>query len=184
MTTLNNAGVFLVGLVFDIYIILLILRLLMQKLGASYHNQFSQLIIKLTNVFITPLQKILPGFRGFDFAIIFLILLFEVVETLLIFWLRQRITPGFERTIVISLAMIGDKFVNLYFYAIIIRAIMSWVVSLQRSPIAEVVFLITEPIMKPARRIIPTIAGFDLSPIPILIVLQLISVYGFGALLN
>ncbi|WP_423063220.1 YggT family protein [Candidiatus Paracoxiella cheracis] len=175
---------FLVDLVFDIYIIILIVRLLMQKLGASYHNPFSQLIIKLTNVFVTPMQKVLPGFKGFDFAIIFLILLFAVIETLLTIWLRFKVVPGLWGTIVISIGMIGNKFVNLYFYAIIVRAIMSWVVSLQQSPIAEVVFLITEPIMKPARRLIPTIAGFDLSPIPVLIALQLISAYGFGALIN
>lgn len=184
MTTLSNAGMFLVDLVFDIYIIILIVRLLMQKLGASYHNPFSQLIIKLTNVFVTPMQKVLPGFKGFDFAIIFLILLFAVIETLLTIWLRFKVVPGLWGTIVISIGMIGNKFVNLYFYAIIVRAIMSWVVSLQQSPIAEVVFLITEPIMKPARRLIPTIAGFDLSPIPVLIALQLISAYGFGALIN
>ncbi len=184
MTTLSNAGMFLVDLVFDIYIIILIVRLLMQKLGASYHNPFSQLIIKLTNVFVTPMQKVLPGFKGFDFAIILLILLFAVIETLLTIWLRFKVVPGLWGTIVISIGMIGNKFVNLYFYAIIVRAIMSWVVSLQQSPIAEVVFLITEPIMKPARRLIPTIAGFDLSPIPVLIALQLISAYGFGALIN
>lgn len=184
MTTLSNAGVFLVGLVFDIYIIILILRLLMQKRGASYYNPFSQLIIKLTNVFVTPMQKVLPGFKGFDVAIVFLILLFEVIETLLILWLRQGIVPGFWGTIIISVAMVGDKVVNLYFYAIIVRAIMSWVESSQRNPVAEIVFLITEPLMRPARRIIPTIAGFDLSPIPLLIALQLISIYGFGALAN
>jgi len=184
MTTLNNAGVFLIGLIFDLYIIILILRLLMQKLGASYHNPFSQLIIKLTDVFVAPMQKIFPGFKGYDFAIVFLILLFELIETLLTFWLRLRIVPGFWGAVVISIAMLGDKLINLYFYAIIIRVIMSWVTSLQQSPVVEIVFLITEPIMKPFRRFIPTIAGFDLSPILILVLLQMISVYGFGSLLN
>lgn len=184
MTTLNNAAVFLIGLIFDLYIIILILRLLMQKLGASYHNPFSQLIIKLTNFFVTPMQKIFPGFKGYDLAIIFLILLFELIETLLTFWLRLRVVPGFWGAVVISIAMLGDKIINLYFYAIIIRVIMSWIVSLQQSPVAEIVFLITEPIMRPFRRFIPPIAGFDLSPIVVLVLLQLISAYGFGSLLN
>ena len=80
--------------------------------------------------------------------------------------------------------MIGDKFVNLYFYAIIIRVIMSWVVALQHNPIAEIVYLITEPPMKLARRFIPSLGGFDFSPIALLILLQLISIYAFGLLIE
>ena len=184
MITVTKAIAFLVSLLFDVYIIILILRFLAQKLGASYHNSFSQLLIKLTNLFVTPLQRVIPGFKGFDLAILFLIILFEVLETLLTVWLRINIVPGFLGTILISLGMIGDKFVNLYFYAIIIRVIMSLVVALQHNPIAEIVYLITEPPMKLARRFIPSLGGFDFSPIALLILLQLISIYAFGLLIE
>lgn len=184
MTAFTNAGIFLVGLLFDLYIIILILRLLMQKLGAHYRNPVSQLVIRLTNIFVSPLQRIIPGFKGFDLAIVLLLLVFVFIEALLLFWLRFRFVPHFWGLLVIAIGTLGNKFMNLYFYAILIRVIMSWVVSLQRSPVAEIIFLITEPVLKPARRIVPTMAGFDFSPILILILLQLISILAFGPLVG
>ena len=183
MNTLVNIAIFLVGLIFDLYIIILMLRLLMQKLGASYLNPVSQLVIQLTNVLVTPLQRIIPGFKGFDLAIVLLMLGFAIIEALLLLWLKVRLVPEFWGLIVIAIGALGNKLMNLYFYAIIIRVVISWVTSLQRGPVAEIVFLITEPIMRPVRRIIPVIAGFDLSPIVLLVALQLISIYGFDRLI-
>ncbi len=184
MTTLTTAGIFLIGLLFDLYIILLMLRLLMQKLGASYSNPISQLLIKMTNIFVLPLRRIIPGYRGFDFSIVFLLILFELIAALLLLWIRYRVAPHFWGTLIIAIGALGDKFVNLYFYAIILRVVMSWVTSLQQSPIAEIVFLLTEPLMRSARRVIPPIAGFDLSPILLLIVLQLISILVFNPIIS
>ena len=184
MSTFANAGFFLIELVFDIYIIMLMLRLILQKVGASYHNPISQLVIRLTNALVVPLQRIIPGFKGFDFAIILLVLIFEIIEMILLMWLRYKVVPGFGGTVIVAIGMIGRKLMNLYFWAIIIWALTSWVVSLQRSPVAEIVYLITEPVMRRARRIIPTIAGFDLTPIPVLILLQLASMVVFNPIIQ
>lgn len=184
MSTLASAGFFLIEVIFDIYIIMLILRLIMQKVGASYHNPVSQLIIRLTNALVLPLQRIIPGFKGFDFAIILLVFILEIIQMILLMWLRFDVVPGFGGTIIVAIGMIGRKVMNLYFWAIIIWALMSWAVSLQRSPAAEIVYLITEPVMRRARRIIPTIAGFDLTPIPVLIVLQLLSMLVFNPIIQ
>jgi YggT family protein len=184
MNAFISAGIYLVGLVFDLYIIILLLRLLMQRLGASYYNPISQTIIKLTNVFVVPLRRILPGYHGFDFAIVFLLLVIALIETLLLIWLRTRIVPHFAGTLIIAIIALSEKTINLYFYAIIIRAFMSWVPSLQHNPVAEIVFLVTEPLLRSARRIVPMIAGLDFSPILVLVVLQLISILVIGPLMN
>lgn len=128
MIALTNAGLFLVGLIFDLYIIILMLRLLMQKLGVSYHNPVSQFVIRTTNLFISPLQRIIPGCKGFDLAIVFFIIVFEFMQAFLLFWLRSRLMPHFGGLLVVSIGALGNKFMNLYFYAIILRVIMSWVV--------------------------------------------------------
>ncbi len=184
MNALTNAGIYLVGLIFDLYIIILLLRLLMQRLGASYYNPISQMIIKLTNVLVMPLRKVFPGYRGFDFAIVFLLIIVALVEALLLIWLRTRIVQHFLGTLIIAITTLGEKTLNLYFYAIIIRAFMSWVPSLQHNPVAEIVFLLTEPLLRLARRVIPTIAGLDFSPIVILVLLQIISILVIEPLLS
>ena len=184
MTAFTNAGFFLIEVIFDVYIIVLMLRLILQKVGASYHNPVSQLIIRLTDTLVAPLQRITPGFKGFDFAIILLVLVFEIIQMILLMWLRFDIVPGFGGTVVVAIGMIGRKLMNLYFWSIIIWALMSWIPNLQRSPTAEIVYLITDPIMRRVRRVIPTIAGFDLSPIFVLIVLQLISMLAFDPIIT
>ncbi|WP_267257301.1 YggT family protein [Coxiella endosymbiont of Ornithodoros maritimus] len=184
MTAFTNAGIFLVGLIFNLYIIILMLRLLMQKLGVSYYNPISQVVIRLTNIFVSPLQRIIPGFKGFDLAIILLLILLEFIQVLLLFWLGAGYLPKFSGLVIIVIARLGNKFLKLYFYAIILRVVMSWIASLQHNPIAEIIFLITEPLMRPIRRLIPSIAGFDFSPIVLLILLELISILVFRPLIE
>ena len=66
---------------------------------------------------------------------------------------------------------------NLFFFAIIIRAIMSWFRPDHHHPMNIVLIQLTEPLLAPARRIIPSISGMDLSPIAVLILLQVISIF-------
>ena len=184
MSSTTTAAIFLIKLIFDVYIIILMFRVLLQKLGAHYYNPVSQLIIKLTDIFVVPLRRVIPGFKGFDFSIIFLVLLFAIIEMILLIWMRFRIVPNFWGTVIAAFGMIGVKLVNLYFYIIIMRVIMSWIVSLQQGPVAEIIYLTTEPLLGRARRLIPPLAGFDFSPIAILIVLQLISILAFEPLIT
>lgn len=184
MNTIIQASLYLISLVFDLYIIILLLRLLMQKLGASYYNPISQAVIKLTDFAVVPLRRILPGYRGYDFAIIFFLLVIAIIEAFLVTWLRIRILPHFSGVLLIAVVSIAGKILNLYFYAIIIRALISWIASLQHNPVAEIVFLITEPLLRQARQIIPSIAGLDFSPIIVLVVLQLISLLAIGPLMS
>ena len=184
MITLTNVVLFLVGLIFDLYIIILMLYLLIQKLGVSDHNLVSQFIIRVTNLFVSPLKRVIPEFNGFDFAIVFLIIVFEFIQAFLLFWLRSRLIPHFGGLFLISISALGNKFMSLYFYAIILRVIMSWVVSLQQSPVAEIIFLITEPMIRFIRRLIPVIVGFDSTALLLLILFPLISFLIFDPLMN
>lgn len=126
----------------------------------------------------------MPKFKGFNLAILFLIIFFEFIQDFLLFWLRSRLIPHLGGLLLISIGALGNKFMSLYFYAIILRVVMSWIVSLQQSPVAEIIFLITEPMMRPIRRLIPTIVGFDLPILLLLILLPLISFLIFDPLIN
>ncbi|QTS84249.1 YGGT family protein [Coxiella endosymbiont of Amblyomma nuttalli] len=184
MIVIANVVLLLVDFIFDIYIIILILRLLMQKLGASYHNLVAQFVIRTTNLFVLPLRCIIFGFKGFELAVIFLIIVFSFIQSFLLVSLRFRLVPHFIGLLVISTGALGNKFMNLYFYMIIMRIIMSWVVSSQQNPITEIIFLITEPVMRPIRRLIPMIIGFDFTPFVLLILFPLVSFLIFDPLTN
>lgn len=184
ITVLTNVGLFLIGLIFDLYIVILMLRLLMQKWGVSYCNAIAQVVMRLTNFFVSPLQRIIPKFNGFDLAIVLLLVLFELIQEFLLLWLRVGWLPKLGGLLIIVFATLGNKFMNLYFYAIILKVIIGWITTLQRNPIAEIIFLITESLMRSVRQLVPLVVGFDFSPIVIVILLQLISIVVFRPLIE
>ena len=145
---------------------------------------FLSFVIRVTSLFVSPMQRIIPEFNGFNLAIVFLIIVLEFMQAFLLFWLRYRLRHHFGGLLLISIGALGNKFVSLYFYVIIFRVIMSWMVSLQQSPVAEIVFLITEPVMRPIRRLIPAIVGFDSPTLFLLILFLLISFLIFDSLMN
>ena len=175
-----QAGSFLIRLLLDTYIYTLIARLLCQKLSVPYYNPISQLTTNVTQAFVKPLQRVLSEYRGFDFSIIILILFFELIEVILLLGLQLKTMPrSLAGLLVFTIGELGEKVVNFYFFSVVLEVISSWIVSLQRSPVVEIIHLIVEPIMLQARRIIPSISGLDLSPIAVLALLQFSSILFF-----
>ncbi len=176
MSTINNALIFLVETLFNIYILILMLRIILQWVGAHFYNPVSQFVIKLTNPVVKPLRQLFPPFRGIDFASLIILVALEFVKLLLVIWLKLNIIPGILGLIVMAFGDILDVILDIFFYAIIINALLSWINPKQYNPITEVLHLITDPLLRPARKIIPAISGIDISPIPVLIILQLCSI--------
>jgi len=168
----------------SIFIYLFLLRFLLQKLGANYFNQVIQLLVKLTDFAVKPIRKIIPSFKGYDLGILLIVFVLQIFSVLLLVLFKLPNVAALWGVLIIIIAQIGGKFINIYFFAIIIQAIASWIPALQAGPFIEVVYLITEPVMKYARRWVPPIAGFDLSPIPVLIALRLIDYIVFNPLLG
>lgn len=60
-------------------------------------------------------------------------------------------------------------------WAILIRVLLTWIPNLDRgNPLVQLLAQITDPILEPARRIIPSIGGLDISPIVVLLLLRVI----------
>lgn len=171
---MNNGLVFIFSLLFDFYIYVLILRFFLQKRYANYFNPATQFILKITSLPLRPLQKILPGFKGFDLAIVFLVLLLSFVEMVALFYVQYQIMPNFLGIVVAALGSAFEKIISVYFFSIIVAVLMSWLPALAQSPLAEIVRTIAGPLMGLVRRLLPPIAGIDLSPIPLLIALKLV----------
>ena len=173
MGPLNEAGVFLISTLFDLYLFLLAIRLVLAFARADYHNPITQFIIRFTNPIVLPVRRFLPNFRGIELATLGWILLLEMIKFYLILTLEFGM-PHLLGVLVLSLADFGKLIVNTFFYAIFLQVILSWIQPPGIYPIDQLLRKITDPIMRPLRRIVPTIGGFDITPIPALIILQLI----------
>lgn len=169
------ASTLIIHLAFDAYIVILLVRLLLQKLSANWRNPLSQFIIQLTEKPLKPLRKMVPGVAGFDLSIIVLALILQLIEVVLLWVLQFGPIPNLLGALVIAVSEIISKFVYIYIYAIIINALSSWFPQMQTHPISHIVYLIVDPILARIRRFIPLIAGIDLSPMVAILIFTLMN---------
>ena len=101
--------VFIINFIFESYLYILLLRLLLQKMRAPFYNPLSQFIIKVTDPLVKPLQRMIPGVRGFDFAIVFLLVVLEIIALLLLIGLHFHTLPGALGGIIIVIAKLCHK---------------------------------------------------------------------------
>lgn len=173
---LDNAGLFLIQIVFDLYIFIVMLRVVLQWVNTNFNNPLLALIAKLTNPPLKPICRIIPTLHGVDLAAVVLLLLLEVAKFTLMLWLQAGVLPNFLGLLVLAFAELLNQLINIFFYAILALAILSWLSPLAHGPLVEILYRLSEPLMKPVRRFIPTVSGFDLSPIPVLIFLKLLTI--------
>ncbi|OGT06388.1 MAG: hypothetical protein A2103_04595 [Gammaproteobacteria bacterium GWF2_41_13] len=163
----------LVKLCFDLAILLFVLRILIQRVDIDVLNPVAQTIMRWTQKPLRFLQKI-PHIAQLDTPAILFVFLLNFVKIILI-----TISVGkFPSLIGLIIWTIGDLFsqlLTLYFYLILIGALLSWFVPVHQTPIIFVIHKITNPLFSRARKIIPLIGNIDFSPIVILLLLQLIS---------
>lgn len=176
LNPLQNAGLYLIQIVFELYIMVLIVRLILHVNRADFYNPLSQMVAKLTTPVVKPLQKILPTVYRIDLAVISLILLLEVCKISMVFILQNRTIHHFSGLFVYAIGDFLDQLVTFYFYAILIQIILSWVKPSQYNPAIDLIYRITSPLMGPAQRLVPAIGGVDLSPIPVMIGLKLFEI--------
>ncbi len=169
---LSQAAVFLVETVFGIYILMVLLRFLFQLVRADFYNPFSQMLVKLTNPPLLPLRRIIIGLGGIDLASIILLLVLQVLKLFLIVLLHGY-TAAPIGLLVLALAQLLELTVWVFLVTIFVRIIISWLAPYSDHPITGLLISLTEPLMRPARRLLPPISGLDLSPIIVLILLQL-----------
>src|SRR5690554_8017939 len=165
-----NAIHFLIDVVFDLFLIVVLLRLWMQAVRADFYNPMSQFVVKVTNPLITPLRTVIPSKGRWDLACLVLAYLIAVVKKALI-----GISPAITDTLVLAFALVISQFLSVLFWLVIIMAIMSWF-SQGYNPMMAMLHQLTYPFLAPIRRIIPPIGGLDLSVLVLIIAIQFVRI--------
>ncbi|WP_455209397.1 YggT family protein [Kaarinaea lacus] len=171
----TNAIEFLIQTIFGLYLVAVLLRVLLQLTRADFYNPVSQFLVKVTNPPLIPLRRVIPGFMGIDFAAIVLMIVLKALEIFLIV-LIKGLSVNIFGVVVLSIAELLRLLVNVYFFTILIQVVISWVNPGTYNPAISLLYTINEPLLRRARQIIPPISGFDLSPIVVIILLQLVSI--------
>lgn len=170
----GNAATFLIQTVFGLYILIVMLRFLLQWARADFYNPISQFIVKATQPPLRPLRKFIPGIGGLDMAALIFMLVLKFVELWLVTGLLGM-SPQIGGLAMLSIAELLGLLINVFIFSILIQVIISWVNPGMHNPVMGLLHSLTEPLLAPARRVIPPISGLDLSPIIVIVCLQLAS---------
>ena len=174
---LNNVLLLIVDTAVSLITLVLLARFFMQWQRVSFRNQIGQFVVTATDWVVRPLRRVVPGVFGLDMA------------SLLPAWAFQTVLVGFEIAIR-GVALTGDgagialgvlglglvevlrMMVYLVFGVVLISAVLSWVSP--HAPAAPVFDALAAPFLRPFRRVVPTISNVDLSPLVLLLVLQIL----------
>lgn len=170
---LSDAGIFLVNTVFGLYILIVALRFLLQCVRADFYNPISQFLVTFTNPPLRILRRFIPGFAGIDWPSLLLMLALQSLELVITGLLGPGQIPALPGLLVLSIAALLKLFIYIFFFAIFIRIIISWVNPGAYNPVTVILHRLTDPLLRPARRLIPPISGLDLSPMVVIVALQL-----------
>jgi YggT family protein len=164
-----EALLFLVTTFFEMYVFLLVIRVLLAFAGASYSDPLTQFVAKCSDFIIKPMRRVLPNARGIEIATLCLIFILEIIKIFLVANI-SNINLGLPNLVILAFADMLRLFLQTLCYAIILQAILSWVQP--GSPINSTLFKVTAPVMRPIQRFIPPIGGMDISPLFAIILLQ------------
>jgi YggT family protein len=149
-------------------------RLLLQWTRADFRNPLCQAVVKLTNPLILPLRRLLPPICKIDTASVVAVLVVAIIDVGAIFLLHVGELPGPLAWIRPVLTEIARTLLWTYFYAIFLYALLGLIAPGGYSPLQSVLTSLCEPVLRPIRRLIPTVAGLDLSPLWAIIAIQAI----------
>jgi len=167
----TNPVVFLIQIIFGAYILIVMLRFLLQLVKADFYNPISQFIVKATSPVLIYLRRVVPGLGGIDLASVVLMWALKVIELALILALVGL--PFSYMVFAWAVPALIKLAFDVFIFSILIQVILSWVNPGAYNPVGALISYLTEPIMGPVRKIIPPIGGLDLTPMAAMIGLYL-----------
>lgn len=173
---------YLLNSLMGLFIGCLLIRFYLQLTRASFHHPLMQFVMSLTNFCVLPMRRVIPGLWGTDLATLICAWIAEFVLQIVLSGLGALPIPfGVPMLPILAiLALIKLLSTSLYILigAVILQAVLSWVNPY--SPFMDIVTRFVSPIMRPIQKIVPPIGGVDLSPLFILLALQLVLMIGIA----
>ena len=171
---MTNAGVFLVQTVFGLYLMMVIIRFMLQLAKADFYNPLAQAVVKMTQPFVTILQKVMPRTGRFSLATLVLAFLVQLLLIVVVLLIAGFDLPNPMSLAVWSLIGLASQVLDLLFFAILASIVLSWLAPQTNHPGAYLLHQLTEPVMSPVRRMLPNLGGLDFSPILVFIMINLV----------
>ena len=183
MSGLVEAFIYIIQTLGSLYLLIVLLRFILQLVRADFYNPLSQFTVKATQPLLKPLRRFIPSIAGLDTASLVLAVLVQlllmVVTLSLMGFNPISVIP---QLLVWSLIGVTSLFFKVFFFALIVSVILSWVAPVSHNPGAQLVNQLCEPLLAPFRKLLPNLGGLDISPIFAFIALNLVDRFVIGNL--
>ena len=176
MGALNDIAIYLLQTGLGFYLIIVMLRFIMQLVMADFYNPISQFVFKATQPLVGPLQTILKPIGRFDPASLTLATALQIAGIVFLLTLNNVTTPNPVTLFLWGFVGALGLLVKIYFYALLATIILSWISPGGSNPAAYLLHQITEPVMAPVRSLLPPMGGLDFSPIVVFILINIIEI--------
>jgi YggT family protein len=168
---MTQALYFIVKTLAQLYLLLLLLRFWLPIMRADFRNPIANGILRITSPLVIPVRRIIPPIGRLDTSTILVAYVLEFLLILALLALRglHVETLPIAITAILELAILS---LNLFFFVILIKIILSWVAPQNYNPMTVLLNTMAEPVLRPFRRIVPAVGGFDVSPIFAIVLLK------------
>ena len=183
MSGLAEAFIYIVQTLGSLYLLIVLLRFVLQLVRADFYNPLSQFTVKATQPLLMPLRRIIPGFGGLDLASLILAVLVQLLLMVVIILVAGANPASFGLQLLVwAIIAVTSLLLKIFFFAMIISVILSWVAPGSYNPGAQLVNQICEPLLAPFRKLLPNLGGLDISPIFAFMALHLLDRFVIGNL--
>ncbi|WP_018412351.1 YggT family protein [Methyloversatilis thermotolerans] len=171
---LNDLVLMVLNAVASFVTTLLLARFYMQWARVSFRNQLGAFVIQTTDWAVLPARRIIPSIAGLDTATLMVAWLIQVALIIVAAALHGRLGADGLIPMALMSGLIEILRLSVWFLIIvlIISAVLSWVSP--GNPIGGMMNAITRPFLQPVQRVVPPIANVDLSPLVLILLLQIV----------
>jgi YggT family protein len=177
MNALTGAMIFVIQTLVSLYLAIVLLRFVLQLVKANFYNPLCQFAVRATQPLLKPIRRIIPSVFGLDTSSLLLAIIIQAVLMALVLALTYGTIGDIPHLLIWSIIGVTSLLLKIFWVAMIVMVIVSWVAPGSHNPAAELAYQISEPVLAPFRRLIPNLGGMDISPIFAFIAIQVIQSY-------
>jgi YggT family protein len=165
----QQIAIYLIDTLFAFFVVLLLARFHFQWLRVPFRNPVGEFVLATTSWMVMPARRVIPSLAGLDLATLILAWLIEALAL----WVKSMIVGADPAPLALAafaaLALVRYSLYILMF-AVIVQVVFSWINPY--APMAPVFDAMTRPFLRPLRRIVPPIGNVDLTPLVLVVLIQ------------
>lgn len=171
---MNDALNFVITFILEVVTFVFVARFLLQACRVDFYNPISQGLVKATDPVLRPVRMVLPGYRNLDFAAFLAAVLVQVLLIMSLSALYGGYVGSFVTLFAQAVLRVILLVIQIFWWSILIVIIAGWIAPGSYHPALALLHQITEPLLAPARRLLPPMGGLDFSPIVVFLILGVI----------